>query len=589
MTYDKSPSVRNAGSGLGRLSRILVLLSCPSVLVGIASIPSPAAATGPVDRFVFTPVADTFVNDADPGSSFGKLGNWWVDSSPTRQSFLRFDLSNIGGRTVVDVRLRLYQLDSSNTGGRVFSISENNWDESMTWNNRPAIDGPQLGSFGVVAKKLWYEADLGAMTLVDGPVSFALDSPDTNGADWSSRESFQPPKLIVEVDPVPGLVLDGLSQVANPYLGSSDPTYYPGNHRLTMTSGGRILAVHGRHKTGVQLVWRDPAGGWQTTTTGDVPEGLLEPDPGSTGDWPASIAVAPDSTGEQHAWVVWSGYTTAVERPVHMRRLSDLVSPNGPTVGPLVTIREAGEGNARVDLAFEDAPDGSKRGAVSYYRQTGTSAYEEVVVWFTDLDTDTPLLHDETILFTATINNYAGTLVNTAVGLRLMSRTDSGKLVAYMHSSVNPLTTWTRSGAGVTASYVARPSAVALDSDEILVTVVNTTNTAVKVIKFSSSGATALVQLTVNGYRDSSIASDGTNAWLVMIRASDGFVVSRNYTPSLGWSATDQVEIGAEGGGNYQWPNLLRETDGRLRLIVRGPAFPGARTQNAVLAYQRLL
>jgi hypothetical protein len=72
-----------------------------------------------------------------------------------------------------------------------------------------------------------------------------------------------------------------------------------------------------------------------------------------------------------------------------------------------------------------------------------------------------------------------------------------------------------------------------------------------------------------------------------MIRASDGYVISRSFSAASGWSQSNAVEIGAEGGGNYAWPNVLRQADGRLRLIVRGPAGPSGQT--AVLAFQRAL
>jgi hypothetical protein len=576
----------------GSACRVTVglLVAWSAAIVGVASLPTPAGATDPVDRFVFTPVADTYVSDAEPNTNFGSAGYWWVDASPVRQAFVQFDLSNITGRNVEDVTLRLYQTNSSPVGGRVFSITSTSWDESITWSTRPTIDGPQVGSFGAVSTGVWYEADLGQLALSDGLISLAMDSTNTDGAQWSSRESLQPPQLIVEVEASPGLVLDGLSQVANPYLGSSDPTYYPSNHHLALTSAGRLLLVHGRHKTGVQLAWRDPGGGWQTTTTGDVTNGLLEPSPGSTGDWPASVAVASDSTGTEHAWVVWSGFSFAKARPVHLRRLSDLDSPDGPTVGPLVTIQAAGLGNARVDLSFEDALDGSQRGVVSYFRRKLTSTYEFVAAWLTDLDTDTPILHDEAILSSGTDSNLTGTLTPTINGMRLVARSKSGKVKLFAHDPSAPLGTWVQGSAGKSTWNKARPSAVGLSSGEVLAAVrSSSTSHDVKVIRFTSTGNTATVDLMLTGYSNPSIASDGTNAWLVMVRDSDTYIVSRQFSPEPGWSSVDEVEVGAEGGGGYTWPNLLRETDGRLQFVFGGLNFPGSTTQREVLAYQRPL
>jgi hypothetical protein len=570
------------------LKRALIV---PVLLIGaISAVPAHAARAVAVDRFVFVPTADAYVSDDAPNSSYGTLSYWWVDASPVRQSYLLFSLSNLAGRTIVDVRLRLYQLNSSSNGGQISSMTSTSWTESVTWNTRPAIDGAQLGSFGNVSTNLWYEADLGAMSLTDGLTSLALNSTDSDGAKWSSRQSLQPPQLIVEVQDAPGLVLDGLSQIANPYLGSSDPTYYPSNHHLALTSAGRLLAVHGRHKSGVQLAWRDPGGGWQTTTTGAVPDGLLEPSPDSTGDWPASIEVAKDSAGVEHAWVVWSGFSFATPRAVQFRRLSDLDSPDGPTVGSLVTVRAAGQGNARVDLAFETALDGSQRGAITYFRRTGTSSYEYIAVWFTDLGTDTPTFHDEAILFTNSDQSLTGTLSPTVNGMRVISRNGSGKVKLYAHDRTAPLATWLRGTAGQPTYDKAKPSAVGLATGEVLAAS-RTSSTVhdVMVIRFSPTGNTGIVDLQLTGYTSPSIASDGTKAWLVMVRDSDGFIVSRQLTPGSGWSTTDQVEVGPEGGGGYTWPNALRETGGRLRFVFGGPTFPGSTTQRVVLAFQRPL
>ena len=75
-------------------------------------------------------------------------------------------------------------------------------------------------------------------------------------------------------------------------------------------------------------------------------------------------------------------------------------------------------------------------------------------------------------------------------------------------------------------------------------------------------------------------------AWVVMIRLSDGDVVSRQFD-GTSWSTTDRMEIVPEGGELYSWPNLLRSvTDGRLHLIVRGP--PSLDDDRlSVLAFQR--
>jgi Divergent InlB B-repeat domain len=548
----------------------------------------PGHAASSVDRFIFTPVADTYVNAGAPTTSYGTSGSIWVDSSPQEQSFLRFDLTNISGRTIQDVRLRMYQTDASSLGGRVFSVTSTTWDEGITWNTRPAIDGPQLGSFSAVSTGTWYGADLGQVSLTDGPLSLAIDSTSSNGARWASRQSMTQPQLIVEVDQVSGLALDGLSQIADSYTGSSDPTEYPNEHHMAITSGGRLLVVHGRHKSGVQLAWRDPGGGWQQATTGAVTDGLMVPNPAGT-DWPASIAVARDSTGAEHAWVVFSSSTLSKPRAVQMRRLSDLDSPDGPTVGPAVTVEDVGLGNVRVDMGFESVPGGGQRGIVSYYHRAGDTAYEHVVNWFTDLDSDAPAFEARTVLYTSTSTNFTSTLVPTVNGMRLVASGSGPKLRLWTHDAAAPLGTWSKGVATVLSASTVKPSAVGLASGAVLAVGASLTSGGITVARFSANGSTVTTELQLVGYSQPSIATDGVDSWIVLIRSSDGFLVSRQYTPESGWSSTDRVEIGAEGGLNYQYPNLLRDTDGRLRLVVRGKPYVAGGQQNAVLAFQRTL
>jgi competence protein ComEA len=344
-----------------------------------------------------------------------------ADASPQKQSFIRFRLSGLAGRQVTGARLRLHQVDASPLGGRVLSMSSTAWSESVSWNTRPAIDGALLGSFSAVSAGNWYEVELGPAAVRDGVVSYAIDSTSSDGVRWSTRQSATPPRLLVTVDDPPGAIVDGLSQVAATNAGSSEPTYFAANHRLAVTAGGRLLAVHGRHASGVQLAWRDPAGGWQTRSTGASLDGSVLSGTG-TGDWPASIAVTRDATGLQHAWVVWSGTNVGGLRPVQMRRITNLDSADGQHLGPLVSVDPAPRGAYKSDIGFERAPDGEMRGCILYSRRVGDSAYELTAVWFTDLTSETPALTDRATLETSASSAHYGSLVQSAAGLRAVTR-----------------------------------------------------------------------------------------------------------------------------------------------------------------------
>ena len=499
---------------------------------------------------------------------------------------MRFNLSGLEGRPVLDARLRLYNKDSSPQGGRVWSISSNSWAESMTWGSRPAIDGPQLGALGAVTSGTWYQVDLGQFPSGDGAASLAIDSASSDGAKWGTRESSTPPQLLVDVE-MGTQERDGLSQIAAPTIGSSDPTNLPSNHRIAVTSGGRTLVVYGRHADGLQLAWRDRfAASWHTQSTGAVSDGRLLSGTG-TGDWPASIALARDSAGVEHAWVVWGRKSSSYLKPVQMARLSNLDDPSGPSVGPTMTVDAAPRGAYRPDIAFEDVPGGGQRGSIVWGRRSGDALWELHAAWFTDLDSDLPAIHGDAVLTSDSTYKRWGTLVPAAAGMRIAARGSSSKLRIYSHDASAPLSSWTAGAAGVNVADDGGPTAVALDSGDVLAAAETSTN-VVAVQRFSASGNPASPELQLTGYANPTLATDGANAWLVMIRKSDGYVVSRQRTAGL-WLPTDRVEIGAEGGGGHRWPNAVPRTDGRLRFVVRGPGNGTSTSRSAVLAFQRPL
>jgi hypothetical protein len=390
----------------------------------------------------------------------------------------------------------------------------------------------------------------------------------------------------VTVDRIPGLILDGLTTVIGPKGGSSDPTYFASQHRLALTSGGRLLVVYGRHADGVQLAWRDAGGGWQTESTGDVTDGRLLKGTG-TGDWPASIAIAKDSSGVQHAWAVWARPSFLNVNGISMRRLSNLDAPDGPTVGPVVTVEPAETGKCRVDIGFETV-GGAQRGVVMWTQRAGTARWAVAAKWFTNLDVDLPAFVSEKVLFEGSgdqdARNGSGTFIPSANGMRMGVRDAEGKMRVYGHDVSTPLDMWWAGTPGIFVQNGGRIAGVSLASGQVALTAeTDTTLHVVNVQTFDSSGNNPQTRLRTTGYRQPVLATNGTNLYVLMTRNSDKFVVS---TTSSGATWTvPRVEIGAECGGNCSWPNPIRQTDGRLRFVARGPS--GGATQNAVLAFQR--
>jgi PKD repeat protein len=147
----------------------------------------------------FTPVADARVSEGSPSSNSGTATELRVkaQAGSSYQSFLRFDLSDLGG-TVTSARLRLYCTDASNGAGSIYTVASNSWGETgITWNNRPPLSASPLAVMGGVTDGFWIEQELGPAAVQAGLVSLALAGGTTNSVLYSSREGANPPQLVV--------------------------------------------------------------------------------------------------------------------------------------------------------------------------------------------------------------------------------------------------------------------------------------------------------------------------------------------------------------------------------------------------------
>ncbi|MGI0012748.1 MAG: DUF7594 domain-containing protein [Nitrososphaera sp.] len=145
----------------------------------------------------FTPVADTYVNSSSPNTNYGSRTTLQVDGSPTQITYLRFNVTGLSG-VVQSARLRLEVVNPSSFGGTIYSMSNNTWGETtVTFNTRPAIDGPARDVLGAVALGAIVELDVTAAIPGNGTYSFAMDSNNSNGAGYRSREAVTNPPLLI--------------------------------------------------------------------------------------------------------------------------------------------------------------------------------------------------------------------------------------------------------------------------------------------------------------------------------------------------------------------------------------------------------
>jgi hypothetical protein len=94
----------------------------------------------------------------------------------------------------------------------------------VTWNNAPTADTGVLASLGSVSPSTWYEVNLTSHVTGDGTYSLRI-SDSQGGADYSSKEGANAPKLLVAVG---GATPQSCSGTATPTPGATNtPTNTP--------------------------------------------------------------------------------------------------------------------------------------------------------------------------------------------------------------------------------------------------------------------------------------------------------------------------------------------------------------------------
>ncbi len=157
---------------------------------------------------VGTILADVSVKSDTPNTNFGSATKLETDAGPAvKQTFFRVQVSGVGNRTVTLARLRLRVPNVSNAnsvhGGRISSITNCGWGEATTtFNNKPAIDGALLDTKGAVALNQLVDFNVTAAITGDGTYCFAIDTPSTDGVDYTSKEGTAANRPVLEVTAV---------------------------------------------------------------------------------------------------------------------------------------------------------------------------------------------------------------------------------------------------------------------------------------------------------------------------------------------------------------------------------------------------
>jgi hypothetical protein len=174
-------------------------VSAPS---DVADVTTPGAP--PVTEVLTIPVsADAHVNANKATTNFGTKTPFVVDGSPRIRSFLRFQVSGVGARTVVGASLRLYTANASAAGGSFSGTNGAAWTESgLTWNNQPVPTSTPVATLGRVTSGSTQTVDVTPLVAGDGTVDIAITSTNADDVGYAAKEATNAarrPVLLVTV------------------------------------------------------------------------------------------------------------------------------------------------------------------------------------------------------------------------------------------------------------------------------------------------------------------------------------------------------------------------------------------------------
>ncbi|NTX13553.1 DNRLRE domain-containing protein [Myxococcus sp. CA056] len=190
---------------------------------------------------------DTFVTPDSPTTQHYREASLRVDASPRAESYLEFDVQ-LGAAPVRRVLLRLYALDASGNGPRLFQAAP--FDEATTdWYRKPAIMGGVVGDLGALKKDQWVELDVTDVVTTSGRHAFALLDGSADGMRFASSEMEErgllsvAPRLVVITDSEPFCSYQGTPPSGSTawVTQSSDPSAELSTHSAPALDGGFVV------------------------------------------------------------------------------------------------------------------------------------------------------------------------------------------------------------------------------------------------------------------------------------------------------------------------------------------------------------
>jgi PKD repeat protein len=147
----------------------------------------------------FNPAADSYVSFSSPTKNYATYTDLKMlafNGTYEYHPYFQFAVSGLAGAPT-SAKLRLFVTDGGGSGGSWFAPSGSWTETGLTWNNAPPLTGSPFTTVGALTTGQWVEIDVTAQVSGNGTYTFAATNPSTDMITFASKESANPPQLVI--------------------------------------------------------------------------------------------------------------------------------------------------------------------------------------------------------------------------------------------------------------------------------------------------------------------------------------------------------------------------------------------------------
>jgi hypothetical protein len=165
----------------------------------LATLPVKVVTPGVATDITFSPVADLYVNSANPGSNYGKSPFMKISSNPEMNAYMRFTVTGLKGKSIAHAYLLIYANNSNKQGFSVAMVESTIWgEESTSFKTAPSV-GDVLADSGAISADSWITLDLTEVVTGEGTYDFSITANGDKSISLASRESgVNAPQLVID-------------------------------------------------------------------------------------------------------------------------------------------------------------------------------------------------------------------------------------------------------------------------------------------------------------------------------------------------------------------------------------------------------